>query len=93
MSDEALTDIIKVCDSLKEFLYEKNRRYGNSALEPVKTFSKVSTGEQINIRMDDKLSRIENSDEERMNDHVDLLGYLVLKCVDKGWLDFTELLD
>jgi hypothetical protein len=93
VSTDSMEDITKVCDCLKEFMLEKNRRYGNSALDPCDTFGKYSANDTINIYMNAKLKRIKNSDEERMNDHVDLLGYLVLKCVDKGWLDFTELLD
>lgn len=90
---DAQDKIVVVCDALKMFMLEKNRRYGNSALEPNQTFTKLSAGEQLNVRMDDKLNRIKNSDVERMNDHVDLLGYLILKCVDKGWFDFESLID
>lgn len=82
-----------VCESLDGFLQEKNRKYGNSALEPVRVFSKLSAGEQLKIRMDDKVSRIKNSDELRKNDVVDLMGYLVLVCVQNGWSNFDELLD
>jgi hypothetical protein len=47
----------------------------------------------MNNRMDDKLKRIKNSDEHRMNDFVDLAGYIVLKCLNNGWTNFEELLD
>lgn len=90
---ETQEQIVQACDALKAFVIEKNRRYGNSALEPMQVFSKLSATEQINVRLDDKLMRIKNSKEERMNDHVDALGYLILKCVQKGWLDFSSLLD
>ena len=85
--------ITQVCKALELFLLEKNKRYGNSALEPLRLFSKLEPGEQIAIRMDDKLSRIDNSSELRKNDVVDLMGYLVLLCVSKGWTDFTEMID
>ena len=81
------------CDELKRFLLVKNEWYGDSALKPVKIFSKGDASDKIDIRMDDKMSRIIESDEQRMNDFVDLTGYLVLKCIDKGWTDFSELLD
>jgi hypothetical protein len=71
----------------------KNKRYGNSAIEPIQVFSNLPASEQINNRMDDKLLRIKNSDVERKNDFVDLAGYIELKCVEKGWLDFKDLLD
>lgn len=38
-------------------LLAKNAAYGNSALEPVRIFSKADPTEQIRVRIDDKLSR------------------------------------
>lgn len=75
-SQQAISD---VCDRIKELLIEKNRKYGNSALSPVRVFSKASAEEQILVRMDDKLSRIRNRQNDDDEDpFVDLLGYLVL---------------
>lgn len=72
-------DIAAVCDELKNFLVEKNRKYGDSALNPVRIFSQASTVEQLKVRMDDKLSRIRTMDPEDTEDaYLDLLGYLVL---------------
>ena len=77
-------DIIRVCDSVKELLLEKNAKYGDSALEPVRTFSKASAVEQILVRIDDKLSRISRGsglvgdDEDVIQD---LMGYLVLLTI------------
>ena len=85
--------ITEVCNSLDGFLREKNTRYGDSALNPVRVFSGQSTLEALLVRMDDKLSRIKNSDNLRKNDIVDLLGYLILVCVERGWTDFSELID
>lgn len=85
--------ITEVCNSLDEFLREKNKRYGDSALSPVRVFSGQSTLEALLVRMDDKLSRIKNSDNLRKNDIVDLIGYLVLVCVERGWTDFSEFID
>lgn len=76
--------IANKCDELKELLLEKNRKYGNSALEPKRCFSKASAQEQILIRMDDKLSRIQNrqNDEDEDEDvFMDLAGYLILYLV------------
>jgi len=84
-------DVQKVLFHLEEFLIEKNKNYGNSALEPVRIFSKLESDAGIFVRIDDKLSRIKNSDELRKNDVVDLLGYLVLLCVQKGWSNFDDL--
>ncbi len=69
-----------VLDSIEKMLIEKNRKYGNSALEPIGVFSKLSSREGLLIRIDDKLKRIkngslDNDDEDVVND---LIGYLVL---------------
>lgn len=72
-------DICSVCDELKELLLQKNRKYGDSALKPVRIFSQASTLEQLKVRMDDKLSRLRNAQEDEDEDPVtDLIGYLVL---------------
>jgi len=80
-------------DSLASLLLEKNKRYGNAALEPLGVFNKHSSGNGILIRLDDKLRRIANSEELRKNDIADIMGYLTLLCVDKGWNDFNDLID
>ena len=75
--------ITSECEDIKNMLLEKNRKYGNSALSPKRIFSKASTIEQIFVRIDDKLSRIQNmgvteggaSAEDAVKD---LIGYLLL---------------
>lgn len=70
------------CDALKELLITKNRKYGNSALEPVRIFSKVGPREQIAVRIDDKLSRIASGQADEDEDvKKDLAGYLILDLV------------
>lgn len=72
-------DIATTCDALKEMLLEKNRRYGDSALSPVRIFSRSDTVEQIRVRLDDKLSRLRNQQHDEDEDVIaDLAGYLVL---------------
>lgn len=79
-----------IFDSLKNLLEYKNKQYGNSALQPMKVFSgKCKVGQRI----DDKLSRVANSKELRTNDVVDILGYLVLVCKEKGWDNFDKFMD
>ena len=74
--------IIETCNEIKEMLLEKNRKYGNSALSPKRIFSKASSIEQINVRIDDKLSRIESAQTDDIEDPIlDLLGYLILRRV------------
>jgi len=75
------THIAMICDEIKELLLEKNKKYGDSALNPARIFSKADTTEQILVRIDDKLNRIQKgagllaNDEDVIND---LIGYLVL---------------
>jgi hypothetical protein len=71
--------IIQVCDGIKELLLKKNRKYGDSALNPVRIFSKADSAEAIRVRIDDKLSRIQSGQCDEDEDVIDdLIGYLVL---------------
>ena len=71
--------ICVTCDNIKELLLTKNRKYGDSALDPVRVFSKASPLEQIKVRLDDKLSRMQSAQNDDDEDVVtDLIGYLVL---------------
>lgn len=70
--------IAEVCDEVREMLLAKNRAYGNSALEPLRVFSKATTEEQILVRLDDKLSRLARGAAAGEDVVLDLIGYLVL---------------
>jgi hypothetical protein len=79
-----------VCNELCKFLTEKNRKYGDSALNPIGIFNK--TGENsLDARMDDKLARIKNNNVLQKNDTVDLTGYLILKIIEQNWMDFNDI--
>lgn len=82
-----------VFDGMKALVLEKNRRYGDAAFHPLQVFSRLDSSEGIRIRLDDKLSRVANSETLRKNDCADLIGYLVLLCVSEGWTDFADLID
>lgn len=89
-------EIAGVVDGIKEVLFTKNARYGNAALAPLRIFSKKeSTETDIPARLDDKLSRIKNSPELRVNDVADLIGYSVLLLVQMGVKkqDLLDLID
>ena len=75
--------IIEICDGIKELLLEKNKRYGDAALNPDKIFSKLDASEGIRIRLNDKIARIKNSIEPKLaiNDLSDIQGYLVLLMI------------
>lgn len=77
--------IISVCDEIRDTLLDKNRKYGNSALEPLRIFSRASAIEQLNVRADDKLSRIASAQDDDTEDpELDLIGYLILKRVHRA---------
>jgi hypothetical protein len=78
--------------NLRDFLIEKNKRYGNSALESLEGV-KYTPEDGIKIRLVDKCKRIINSDNLRKNDCVDLLGYVILLCIGRKWLTFDDLID
>ena len=79
---EALTFEQKVQDILHgmaDLLVEKNAAYGNSALDPVRIFSKADTTEQLYVRLDDKLSRVQRGTEFPGDDTIrDIIGYCTL---------------
>lgn len=74
-------EIKTICNSISDLLVYKNKKYGNSAIEPINVFYKQDNKNSILIRLDDKLSRIKNSDKLRVNDIVDIIGYLVLLLI------------
>lgn len=75
-------NLAEVLADVEEVLIEKNRKYGNSALEPSRVFSQADPVEQINVRIDDKISRIKSGQTDDTEDaELDLLGYLILKRI------------
>lgn len=76
--EQVQTLIAEECDALKEMLLAKNRAYGNSALDPVRIFSKADADEQIKVRLDDKLSRMMRGSSAGEDVEQDLVGYIVL---------------
>lgn len=85
--------IKEITQNMRDFLVEKNRRYGDSALSPCQIFSKAANAEQLCSRIDDKLSRIKNADEFKKNDLCDLVGYLLLLMISLDYTEFDDLLD
>ena len=78
---EVITKKVKEIETL---LLEKNRKYGDSALNPCRIFSKADAVEQIKVRIDDKLKRLQNEQNDEDEDVVkDLVGYLVLLMIAK----------
>jgi hypothetical protein len=73
--------IAMICDEVKELLISKNQKYGDSALNPSRIFSRANAVEQLLVRIDDKLNRIQKGAGLLANDEdvvMDLIGYLIL---------------
>lgn len=84
--DEVVTvfeqSVHRVTGKIADLLIAKNKSYGDSALNPVRIFSKASRIEQLNVRIDDKISRIQRGTDFGDEDTVrDLIGYLVLRLI------------
>ena len=73
-----------VLDMVGDMLKSKNKAYGNSALDPIRVFSKADPVEQLNVRIDDKLSRIMRGTDSGEDTELDLIGYLIIRRIAKG---------
>lgn len=71
-------EVDDVLRTIGDMLKRKNMAYGNSALDPVRVFSRADTVEQLKVRIDDKLSRIMRGQAAGEDVEDDLLGYLVI---------------
>lgn len=80
-----------LCRNFLNFLQEKNKRYGDSALNPIQIFSKSDASAQISNRLDDKLSRIKTSTYLIKNDLSDVFGYISLLLIQKDWIYFETI--
>lgn len=74
-------ELIKnVIEEVKELLLEKNRNYGDAAINPSNVFSNGDPLESLGARIDDKLMRIKNVgiNNDTEDTLMDLIGYLIL---------------
>ena len=70
--------IKKTMDELRDFLVAKNEQYGDSVMKPIKIFSNVSEDCGLRIRIDDKLNRLMQGNDNMETDEdviKDLAGY------------------
>ncbi len=79
--DGAQDRIRRVLGDAKQMLLEKNAAYGDSALNPVRVFATASPMEQLLVRLDDKVSRLERGKAAGEDVAHDLLGYLLLVLI------------
>ena len=72
--------IKEVITEVKDLLIEKNRAYGDSAINPSNIFSNGDALDSLGARIDDKLMRIKNTGITVKTEDtlIDLIGYLVL---------------
>lgn len=82
-----------ILNSVAKVLIEKNRKYGNAALEPIGLFYKGDNTTSIIIRIDDKISRVKNAEELRKNDMFDLLGYSLLLGISQNYWNIPKYLE
>lgn len=78
------TKIKNKCNELSKFLISKNKQYGDSALAPIRIFSKSGINEQLRVRIDDKINRLLLGDDSLESDTdviKDLIGYLILLLI------------
>lgn len=85
--DLFIRDLDKVLTEIREMLIEKNAAYGDSALSPVRVFSKADVFEQLKVRMDDKLSRISRGHHLSEDVIKDLIGYLFIYRIQQKKLE------
>lgn len=78
--------IVEVMEAMKNLLLYKNKKYGDSALNPKKIFYKGDSMNSILIRLDDKLGRVISNmeDKPRVNDVADIIGYSALLLISMG---------
>ncbi len=82
--NESQSKIAKKCGEITQFLLSKNEQYGDSALTPIRIFSKSDEKEQLRVRIDDKLNRLLQGNANIENDEdviKDLIGYLILLLI------------
>lgn len=72
-----------ILSGMTDLLLYKNKKYGDSAINPKKIFYKGDSTNSILIRLDDKIGRVMSNTEEkpRVNDVADIIGYCTLLLV------------
>lgn len=79
LKEGAFARNVEVClREVRDTLLSKNVKYGDSALTPIRIFSKADAEEQLKVRIDDKLKRIQSASSDDEDTILDLIGYLVL---------------
>lgn len=77
---DTIADATVILEGIHKMLVEKNTAYGDSALNPLRLFSRADAVESLCVRIDDKINRIKNRGitPDTEDSVADLIGYLVL---------------
>lgn len=72
-------NVRRILEGVADTVVQKNLAYGNSALNPIRVFSRTDRMEQLYTRLDDKLSRVQKGHEYPGDDTIqDIIGYCTL---------------
>lgn len=72
-------NVRRILEGVADTVVQKNQAYGDSALNPIRVFSKTDRMEQLYTRLDDKLSRVQKGHEYPGDDTIrDIIGYCTL---------------
>lgn len=71
----------RILTDVGDIVVARNKEYGNSALDPVRVFSKSDRMEQLKVQLDHKLSRIARGGDPGLDTLRDLIGYEVLYII------------
>lgn len=85
--EKFVSDLDEVLNEVRLMLIAKNEAYGDSALNPVRIFSKATPIEQLKVRIDDKLSRLARGDSAGEDVIHDLIGYLIIYRIQQNRLN------
>jgi len=70
--------IKRIAEEICDMLEEKNSSYGDNIADPVNVFSNLPQKVALEVRIDDKISRIARGDDYGDEDTLkDLVGYLL----------------
>ena len=71
----------RILTDVGDIVVARNKEYGNSALDPVRVFSKSDRMGQLKVQLDHKLSRIARGGDPGLDTLRDLIGYEVLYII------------
>lgn len=74
-------NVRRILGEVGDLLVERNREYGNSALDPIGVFSKASREDQLATQLDHKLSRVARGGDPSNDTLRDIAGYVTLMLI------------